>query len=329
MSTADGPERPDQTDHTGHADLVEVGRVRRAGWTRVVHGAHRQVEAPAGAPDLDLLAVQQVLPPSAVLTGLTAAGARGWWLPLLPDDVPVFASTPRGSGRVRRPELRVARTAGPAPTETVSGLRLASAARTLLDCGRLLGTLDLAIVVAGALHTGVPRTAVEQAARTPDARGGPRLRAALGLVLDGAESAMEVVLGALCLVLGLDVEAQHEVRDAGGQLVARGDLWIRGTRTLVEYDGATHRGADAQRDDLRRDRRLGAVDWSRIAVTRHDLLGQVGALARDLDRAAGRDHDPARLRPWRALLRESTQTPAGTAWLRQRWAPRRMPPRAA
>lgn len=316
-------------DDTSVADLVELGRVRRAGWTRVVHGAHRQVEAPAGAPDLDLLAVQQVLPSSAVLTGLTAARARGWWLPLLPNDVPVFASTPRGSGRVRRPEVRLMRTVGQAPVQTSSGLRLSSAPSTLLDCGRLLGTLDLAIVVAGALHAGVTRASVEEAAHTAGARGGPRLRAALDLVLDGAESAMETVLGGLCLVLGLDVRAQHEVRDLGGQLVARGDLWLVGTRTLVEYDGATHREADAQRDDLRRDRRLGAVDWSRIAVTRHDLLGQVGTLARDLDRAAGRDHDPARLRPWRALLRESTQTPAGTAWLRQRWAPRRMPPRAA
>ncbi|WZH51653.1 MAG: hypothetical protein PIR53_16735 [Nocardioides alkalitolerans] len=323
MATADASEDPE------HADLVELGRVRRAGWTRVVHGAHRQVDAPSEAPDLDLLAVQQVLPPSAVLTGLTAARARGWWLPLLPDDVPVFASVPRGSGRVRRPEVRLARTADAAPSETLSGLRLASAPRTLLDCGRLLGTLDLAVVVAGALHAGVPRAAVTEAAHGAGVRGGPRLRAASDLVLDGAESAMEVVLGALCLVLGLDVEAQREVRDADEQLVARGDLWIRGTRTLVEYDGATHREADAQRDDLRRDRRLGAVAWGRIAVTRHDLLGQVGTLARDLDRAAGRDHDPSRLRPWRALLRESTQTPAGTAWLRQRWAPRRMPPRAA
>lgn len=323
MATADASEDPE------HADLIELGRVRRAGWTRVVRGAHRQVDAPSEAPDLDLLAVQQVLPPSTVLTGLTAARARGWWLPLLPDDVPVFASVPRGSGRVRRPEVRLARTADAAPSETLSGLRLASAPRTLLDCGRLLGTLDLAVVVAGALHAGVPRAAVTEAAHGAGVRGGPRLRAASDLVLDGAESAMEVVLGALCLVLGLDVEAQREVRDAGGGLVARGDLWLRGTRTLVEYDGATHREPEAQRDDLRRDRRLGAVAWSRIAVTRHDLLGQVGTLARDLDRAAGRDHDPARLRPWRALLRESTQTPAGTEWLRQRWAPRRMPPRAA
>lgn len=326
MRTTDGPERPDQTDP---AHLVELGRVRRAGWSRVVHGAHRQTAQPPDGPDLDLLAVQQVLPPSAVLTGLTAARARGWWLPLLPDNVPVFASAPRGSGRVRRPEVRLLRTVGPTPIQTSSGLRLSSAPSTLLDCGRLLGTLDLAIVAAGALRCGVTRASVAEAAHTPGARGGPRLRAALDLVLDGTESAMEVVLGALCLVLGLDVAAQHEVRDADEQLVARGDLWIRGTRTLVEYDGATHREPEAQRDDLRRDRRLGAVDWSRIAVTRHDLLGQVGALARDLDRAAGRDHDPARLRPWRALLRESTQTPAGTEWLRQRWAPRRMPPRAA
>ncbi|GAB3076720.1 hypothetical protein [Nocardioides zeae] len=323
MTSADGSGAPD------HVDLVELGRVRRAGWSRVVHGAHRQTAQPPDGPDLDLLAVQQVLPPSAVLTGLTAARARGWWLPLLPDDVPVFAGVPRGSGRVRRPEVRLTRTAGPAPSETMSGLRLASPPRTLLDCGRLLGTLDLAIVVAGALHCGVTRASVEEAAHTPGARGGPRLRAALDLVLDGAESAMETVLGGLCLVLGLDVRAQHEVRDLDGRLVARGDLWLVGTRTLVEYDGATHREPAAQRDDLRRDRRLGAVDWGRIAVTRPDLLGQVGTLARDLDRAAGREHDPARLRPWRALLRESTQTPAGMTWLCRRWAPRRLPPRAA
>lgn len=285
-----------------------------------------------GAQDADLLdlrAFQEALPDDAVLTGLTAAWVRGWWLPRLPDDVPVFATTTVGSGQTRRPGVRLIRSREAPAVERVGDLRLASPVRTLLDCGRVLGPLDLAIVAGGALRRrgGAPGTGVaevERAADRPGARGARPLRAALELLVDPgrAESAPEVTLGALCRTLRIPVTAQHEVRAAGGPVVARGDLWIRGTRTLVEYDGATHWEKEGYAEGLRRDRRLRGEDWGRIAVTRDDLVERSQQLARELYAAAGLRHDQRQVLAWWRLLRTSGETPAGRAWLSGRWARR-------
>lgn len=320
------PQHPD-TPPDLPADLRR-GRVRLSGWGRVTRGIHRRV----GAEDADLLdlrAFQEALPDDAVLTGLTAAWVRGWWLPRLPDGVPVFATTKVGSGQTRRPGVRLIRTRAAPGAERVGDLRLAPQVRTLLDCGRVLGPLDLAIVVGGALRPqgdapGTDLAEVESAAGRPGARGAGPLRAALELLVDPgrAESAPEVTLGALCRTLRIPITAQHEVRTAGGSVVARGDLWIRGTRTLVEYDGATHWEKEAYAEGVRRDRRLRSEDWGRIAVTRDDLVERSQQLARELYAAAGLRHDQRQVLAWWRLLRTSGETPAGRAWLSGRWAPR-------
>ncbi|MDR6211032.1 very-short-patch-repair endonuclease [Nocardioides zeae] len=307
---------------------LRVGRLRRAGWERVTRGVHRRSDAEE-AELLDLRGCQEALPDDAVLTGLTAAFARGWWLPMLPEDVPVFATTRVGSGQSRRPEVRLIRAAEAPTVDRVGDLRLASPVRTLLDCGRLLGPLDLAVVLGGALRPpgdapAVTVAEVEAAAARAGARGASRLREALALLVDPgrAESAPEVTLGALCRTLRVPVVAQHEVRTAAGSFVARGDLWVVGTRTLVEYDGAVHREKEAYADGLRRDRRLRSEDWGRIAVTRDDLVERSQQLARELYEAAGLAHDQRRVLAWWRLLRTSGETPAGRAWLSGRWARR-------
>lgn len=319
-TTADPP--PDLPDD------LRRGRVRLSGWGRVTRGVHRRSDAEE--PDLlDLRGFQEALPEDAVLTGLTAARVRGWWLPRVPDDVPVFATTKVGSGQARRPGVRLIRAVEAPPVERVGDLRLAAPLQTLLDCGRVLGPLDLAIVVGGALRpqedgAGVTVAEVEAAAARAGARGAARLREALALVVDPgrAESAPEVTLGALCRTLRIPVVAQHEVRTDDGGLVARGDLWVRGTRTLVEYDGAGHREKEAYADGLRRDRRLRTEDWGRIAVTRDDLVERSQQLARELYDAADLPHDQRRVLAWWRLLRTSGETPAGRVWLSKRWAPR-------
>ncbi|MDR6173626.1 hypothetical protein [Nocardioides zeae] len=294
----------------------------------MTRGVHRRSDAEE-AELLDLRGCQEALPDDAVLTGLTAAFARGWWLPMLPEDVPVFATTRVGSGQSRRPEVRLIRAAEAPTVDRVGDLRLASPVRTLLDCGRLLGPLDLAVVLGGALRPpgdapAVTVAEVEAAAARAGARGASRLREALALLVDPgrAESAPEVTLGALCRTLRVPVVAQHEVRTAAGSFVARGDLWVVGTRTLVEYDGAVHREKEAYADGLRRDRRLRSEDWGRIAVTRDDLVERSQQLARELYEAAGLAHDQRRVLAWWRLLRTSGETPAGRAWLSGRWARR-------
>jgi hypothetical protein len=52
-------------------------------------------------------------------------------------------------------------------------------------------------------------------------------------------------------------------------------------------------------------------------VSEDVLYGGLGIL-RDADLAIGRKHDPARARPWFAVLRDSLFTPSGTQRLRGR-----------
>lgn len=50
-----------------------------------------------------------------------------------------------------------------------------------------------------------------------------------------------------------------------------------------------------------------------------DVLHKAVRILREADLGLGRPHDPARIRAWHALLRQSLFTPAGQTLLRQRW----------
>ena len=87
------------------------------------------------------------------------------------------------------------------------------------------------------------------------------LRRALALADGRSESPWESVLRLLHVSCGVPVVPQHEVYD-DGVLVARGDLWIRGSRMLHEYDSGSHLERQRQRADLRRGRRLANIGWA-------------------------------------------------------------------
>ena len=72
----------------------------------------------------ELLAWQSVLREDVVLTGLTAAQVRGWWLPPLPSTLPVFACAGLDRNAPRRPGLVVTRHVLPPLAESVRGLRV-------------------------------------------------------------------------------------------------------------------------------------------------------------------------------------------------------------
>ena len=116
----------------------------------------------------------------------------------------------------------------------------------------------------------------------------------------------------------MPVESQHEVFHEG-RFVARRDLWLVGTRTLHEYDGAHHLTRGQQRRDLRRVRGLGDSGWHRRGYVLEDLLHQGLTILRDADAALGRPHQPERIRAWEALLADSAFSVPGRHRLLRRW----------
>jgi very-short-patch-repair endonuclease len=272
----------------------------------------------------DLHAWQLVLPPTGRFTHLTAAAAHGWWLPPLPDALPVFAAVDRRSTRPVRSGLHVVRTDAGAAVRELGGLRVDPPTEVLLACARDLGLLDLVMLVDSALHLAAC-SYDELAGVVATRRKGARL---LGRALDHsdgrAESAWESILRMLHVSCDVAVEPQHELSSIEGELVARADLLLVGTRTIHEYDGDVHLSREQQQSDLARSRRLAAAGVVRRGYTSYDVLRRPVTVLRDADLALGREHDPGRIRPWYRWLEASLLTPAGRQRLLDRLsAPRR------
>lgn len=295
-----------------------LGHRRSRAWTKVGHGLFRPATDEAGRGDL--LAWQLVLPESGAFTHLTAAREYGWWLPPLPDALPIFAAIARSDNRPRRAGLRVTRHPRPIGTEVIDGLRLAEPAEVLLSCARELGLLDMVVLVDAAFHQGSCTQPDIDALLSESRRiGGPMLRAASKLADGRSESAWETLLRRLHEVCDVPVEPQLVLAGETGGFVARGDLWITGTTTLHEYDGGEHRKKARHRKDLARERRIGNVVWTRRGYTSNEVLHQGVSILRDADLSLGREHRPERIRAWHALLAESMFTPAGMAHVCRRW----------
>jgi very-short-patch-repair endonuclease len=126
-------------------------------------------------------------------------------------------------------------------------------------------------------------------------RGAPRLRALLPLLDDRSESPWESVMWVLHLAAGIEVEPQKEIFDQWGRFVARGDLWLVGTRRIHEYDGDVHRDRQTHRSDLGRDRRLVEIEWQRMGFTSYQLLNEGASISASADRLLGRRWNPQRL----------------------------------
>jgi hypothetical protein len=309
----------DIAKQTEATNLVEIRRGRHSGvdWQPVTRGVQR----PAQVDDefvADLQAWQTILRPAAAFTHLTSARLRGWWLPPVPSRLPVFVCMSGAQNPPRRPGLDVTRRIVPPESELLYGVRVATPAETIIACADDLAVIDLVVLIDSALRREVVTIdALEKLARM-HRRGAPRLRLALKYADGRSESAWETLLRILHVACDVAVEPQHELFDADGLFVARGDLWIVGTRTFHEYDGAHHLTKEQQRTDLRRARRIGDVGWQRRGYTSDDVLNQATSVLRDADLALGRPHDPTRIRAWHDLTRESLYTGSGMARLRKR-----------
>ena len=137
--------------------------------------------------------------------------------------------------------------------------------------------------------------------------------------MDGrSESPWESVLRVFHRLCGIPVVPQHVVTDGAGRFVARGDLWVVGSRMLHEYDGGGHRDRETHTADLGRDRALLTAGWNRRGYTSLDVLHRPETILREADEPLGRRHRVDRLDPWFDVLAESLFHPVG----RERFAVR-------
>jgi very-short-patch-repair endonuclease len=297
------------------------GEVRESGFRRVSHGLYRPVlpEERRRGPVVDLSAWQLVLPEDAVFTHITAAQLLGWWLPRLPEHVPVFAAT-AGDRRPRRAGLCCSRLERSAPTGVVEGLPVDAPGEVLLRSGRDLGLLDLAVMLDSARRMVGDQVATEVQDLCRGSRPGVRRLRAAALLSDArSESAWETLLRLFHVSVGIEVEPQHVVNDVAGRFVARADLLLSGTELLAEYDGGHHLSVQQQQEDLRRARRIAETSYVRRGYTADDLVNKPLTMLREIDRALGRPHRESRLSTWRHWLRESSYSAEGRRRLQNRW----------
>ena len=260
----------------------------------------------------DLAGWQLLMTDVGCFTGLTALQVHGVPLPPLPEECPTFIALAKDDPRPMRHGVHTSRHVRPVDHVVVRGLRLATVPEALTAAARWVGLVDLVALIDAALHLElVSLEQLELIARTrrPGAR---RVRAALALADGRAQSLWETLLRLLHVVCDIEVEPQWKLVDADGVLVAEADLWIVGTNALHEYDGDEHEKAPRRVRDRRRDRRVDREGFVRRGYTAGDVVLRAVTILEDADRSLGREHDPARIREWHRLLRDSLFTPAGT-----------------
>lgn len=300
------------------------GHIRRADHRRVSHGLFLRVDPDAepGSDEeilRDLHAWLLVLPPGAAFTHLTGAWLRGWQLPTLPEQAPVFAAVGRTDPRPRRAGLICSRLARHDELTFARGLPVEPATEILLRSARDLGLLDLVVLVDSARRRrDVSDDDMEQLLRSR--RPGVRLlREAWRLSSAKADSAGESVLRLFHVAMDVEVKPQAVLHDEAGNVVGHADLLVVGTRHVHEYDGAHHRAKVQQRTDLRRGRGLSQWGYDRRGFTLDDLLNHPAVAMHELDRELSRAHHRRRLDRWRLWLGQSLYCDTGRRRLVNRW----------
>ena len=298
------------------------GEVRLSGHRRVSHGLYLPIVSNRSVDEetlRELRAWLLVLPGDAVFTHVTAARLNGWWLPKLPEFVPVFAATQLDNNRPRRPGLICSRLdRAPDPVDRL-GLPVDSGDEILLRTSRDVALLDLVPMVESAIrlgHVSGPQIRDICGTRRPGSRV---LRHAFALADPRSESTWETHLRLFHQLAGIPVEPQRDLYTEDGRFIGRGDLLIKGTHFVQEYDGADHRQPNQHTKDLRRDRRFADTPFVRRGYTADDLLNHDAAVLQEIDRFLGRRFRFSRLGRWRRLVAESTYSDEGRARLQNRW----------
>lgn len=262
-----------------------VEQARRAGVTwrqlqgaafrRSGFGRYRVAHTPDDAAGL-LRAIGSWLPANAVFSGRTAAWLHGL---SLPGVSPTEVTVPDASWLRPRPGLAVVRAhiAGDQTDEQL-GLPVTSVMRTLTDLGRRATIQDAVVAFDEALHRGiVRREQLDGAVRAlTRAKGIARLRRALELSNDAAESPMETRLRLVLVLSGLPCPSVQPNIESQGQFIARPDLLYAKERLAIEFDGGNHR--ERLVDDNRRQNRLVNAGYRVLRFTSSDVHGRPDAI---------------------------------------------------
>ena len=185
----------------------------------------------------------------------------------------------------------------------LNGLAATSAARTVIDCARSLDLPAALVIADDALHrklttTGSLTRCLGDMRRT---HGIATARRVVALADAGSESPGETRTRLIVVEAGFEVETQVVLTNTDGVFLARGDMRVKGTSVILEFDGrakfslgedveAAHWAAKLRRDRIEDEGfHVLTVVWADLARPR--LLVQ--RLERMLIRAG---YDPAALR---------------------------------
>ncbi|WP_338752105.1 type IV toxin-antitoxin system AbiEi family antitoxin domain-containing protein [Janibacter alittae] len=258
----------------GVTDDVLTAAVRRGVLIRPCRGAYTSPDTWAKGEARHLLARAALrLYPDAVLAGAPAVRAHGiplFEVPLVRVDImrPVTSEATTARLRIRPLRDEVVQTSWGPATDLPSSL-----VQLTMDHGIASGLASFD----AALHTGaVTRDELEAAyARVAGWPRSSRVRCALAWSDGHAESLGESVTRAILLGAGWEVESQVLVADENGEIFARADLGIKGTRVLLEFDGKvkySDGGVDALFREKRREDRIRAQGYVVVRVTWADLF---------------------------------------------------------
>lgn len=299
------------------------GSLRDAGFRRLSHGLFLPISQRFDEREerrRDLEAWLHVLPPDAVFTHITAAELLGWWLPILPPFVPVYAATAHPTSRPRRQGLVCSRLPRQPGVGQVDGLPIDTVEEIILRLARELSELDLVVLIESAIRCGhVDQARLRLLCQTRGRPGVVRLRQVMPFVDGRAESAIEVLLRVFHELIGVPVEPQVDLFTLTGAHVGRVDLLITGTRFAQELDGQVHLLTRQQAVDRRRERAISGTDYVRRGYTTDDIVNHPLVVLAEIDRFLERRHRTQRADRWRAWVARSSYTEAGRARLHNRW----------
>lgn len=217
------------------------------------------------------------MPPHAFFCSVTAAQLFGVPLPRRLENavvthvgVPVSKHPPRGSG-----VLGHRYTVAADSLTSWCGLRVAAPEQVWCQLGVLLSVPDLVAAGDYLIRRDQPLTThvrLREAVESfPGRRGRPRLRAAVELLHDRAESRRESHLRVILVQAGIVGLAVNLPVTTSGGFSYRADLAVPRRKMIIEYQSEYHGDEMQRRKDMTRRARLEADGWYVMEVNADDL----------------------------------------------------------